>query len=51
MQRLRASADISGKSRLHMLHTLYNTSGILKIALHYIDDSAFNYDIYNLMLP
>ena len=31
-QRLRVSADISGKSLLHMLHMLCNTSGTQKIA-------------------
>ena len=42
----RVSVDISGKSRLCMLHMLCNTSGILKIALHYIGkDGAFNYGI------
>ena len=30
-QRLSASAGISGKSQLYMLHMLCNTSGILKI--------------------
>ena len=35
-QHPRASADISGKSRLPMLHMLCNTSSIRKIALHYI---------------
>ena len=45
-QRPRASADISGKSQPHMLHMLCNTSGILKIALHYIGkDGAFSYSI------
>ena len=29
------SADISGKSRLHMLHMLFNTSGTIKIAQTY----------------
>ena len=47
VHRPRASADISGKSRLCMLHMLCNTSGILKIALHcYISkDGAFHYGI------
>ena len=45
-QRPRASADISGKSRLPMLHMLCNTSGIRKIALHYIGkDGTFDYGI------
>ena len=45
-QRPRASADISGKSRPPMLHMLCNTSGIRKIALHYIGkDGAFDYGI------
>ena len=45
-QRPRASADISGKSRLPMLHMLCNTSGIRKIAQHYIGkDGAFDYGI------
>ena len=43
---LKASADISGKSRLHMLHMLCNTSCILKITLQYIGkDGAFDYGI------
>ena len=43
-QRLRASADISGKSRLRMLHMLCNTSGLRKTALHCIGkDGAFDY--------
>ena len=44
--RARASADISGKSRLPMLHMLCNTSDIRKIALYYIGkDGAFDYGI------
>ena len=42
-QHPRASADISGKSRLHMLHMLCNNT---KIALQYIGkDGAFDYGI------
>ena len=45
-QRPRASVDISGKSRLPMLHMLCNASNIPKIALHYIGkDGAFVYSI------
>ena len=45
-QRPRASADISGKSRLPMLHMLCNTSGTRKIALRYIGKyGAFDYGI------
>ena len=45
-QSSRASVDISGKSQLHMLHMLCNTSGIIKIALHYIrKDGTFDYGI------
>ena len=55
-QHPRASADISGKSRLHMLHMLCNTSGTLKIcqnlpntALLYIrTDAVYDYGIYIL---
>ena len=50
-QRPRASADISGKSRLRMLHMLCNTSGKLKIGVLYIGkDCAFDYGIQTLML-
>ena len=46
VQCLRASADISGKSRLLMLHMLCNTSGLQKIALHYLaKDGTFDYGI------
>ena len=42
----RVSVDISGKLRLRMLHMLCNTSGILRIALHYIGkDGTFDYRI------
>ena len=42
----RASADISGKSQPPVLHMLCNTSGIRKIALHYIGkDGTFDYGI------